>query len=292
MSRPAIDTVLRSFKNALANWELVVIRIVEFGAFIAIAITAIVTTILPIAVAAGLGTLNVRDVEGSAQAIVRFISEHGVLLGWFIGGATIALTIMLAIHSFIVAGSVRLYRDAERSTTGEVVTFHKFDLDVFWESAWEGWLRVFWVYNLGVFVPSLIVLVPLLFLAVLGFLMPGAAWVFGILAIITTCLLGLVAFALGGLWIYRALGESAVENVTAREALNRAYRAVRSEFVNHFLVAAVVFIVSLGGTSLVEMIASSLFDSTLIEKVVSTICWSLSGAWMLAAFVGLAEEKK
>src|SRR5438132_14010745 len=148
MKRSAIDVILRALRNALSNWQLVIFRVVEYGVFVGMVFFAVVTTVLPVLVTAGLGKLKLKDVQASSEAVARFLVEHAALIGWLVAASTIAFGVMLMLHSFIVAGSLRVYRDAERAAPpdGAIVTFYKFDVDAFWDAAWDGWWRIFLIY--------------------------------------------------------------------------------------------------------------------------------------------------
>lgn len=289
----AVDIVFRAFKNALANWPLVLIRVVELGLFAGITFAAVVTTIVPVVVQAGFGNLKMGDFEAGAEAVSQFIAEHATLLGWTLGVGTIALGLMLAIHSFIVAGSTRIYMNGERAAArNEIRAFYKFDWDEFWDAAGDSWWRVFWVYNLGAAAASLIVLVPAFLGCVLMIILPMAALVIGILTAVFCCLLALIAFLVGALWIVRAVPEAVMRDLSARAALTEAWRAIRAKLGRHALVALLLAVISIGGTSFAETFAGAMFYSDFITGFVQVVCWSLSGAWALAAFVEMVEETR
>jgi hypothetical protein len=292
MKRSVIDVILRALKNALANWPLVVFRVIEYGVFVGMVFFAVITTVVPILVTAGLGKLNFHDVQASSEAISRFILEHLVLIGWLIGASTVAFGVMLAIHSFIVAGSARVYRDADVTAppNGALATFKKFDVDVFWDAAWENWWRIFWIYNIGAAVAGSLVLAPVLLACLLILAAPNLALLIVIVTCIVTFLLGIVAVVGGGLWILRAIPESVARNCTAREALTVSYRAVRADFGRHFGAALLLAIITIGGSAFAQSMVVLLFNSDNLGNLVQVVAWGLSGGWWLASFMGLIES--
>lgn len=293
MKRTVIDYVLRALKNALANWPLVIFRVIEFGVFAGITMFALVSTVVPVAVAAGLGKLTLRDVHATSEALTRFLIEHATLLGWLVVASTVALGVMLVIHSFIVAGSARIYCDAERATndTSPLGAFDKFDVDTFWDAAWDGWWRVFAIYNLGGAAAGLIVLVPLIVAVLLMLAFPSLAIFIGILIAMVTCLLGIAVTIFGGLWILRAIAEANARDCEAQEALRVAWREVRAGFKMHFLAALLLAIISLGGIGFLEELTLIVFNSDWIASFVKIVAWALASGWWLAAFVGMAESR-
>src|SRR5258708_28074193 len=109
--RNPVDLTIRSLKSAVANWQLVAIRMVEGVVFVFLTIMALLATIIPVAVNAGLGKLTVSDSGTAVDILARFLVEQRALLLWTLRLLILATGVMLVVHSLIVAGSApRLLR--------------------------------------------------------------------------------------------------------------------------------------------------------------------------------------
>src|ERR1700686_2185844 len=113
--RSPVDLTIRSFKSAIANWQLVVIRMVESVLFVFLMIMALLATIIPVAVKAGLGKFTIADTENFIQALTQFLDDQRGLIVWTLGVLFLVGCVMAVVHSLIVAGSARVYLDAERA---------------------------------------------------------------------------------------------------------------------------------------------------------------------------------
>ena len=77
MKRNPIELAVRALKNAFVNWQLVAIRMAEGVVFIFLIVVALLATIIPAAVAAGLSKLNLRDAENATWTeFADAIGEH------------------------------------------------------------------------------------------------------------------------------------------------------------------------------------------------------------------------
>src|SRR6185437_3436976 len=77
----------------------------------------------------------------------------------------IVLAVLMAIHSFVEAGSARVFVDAERNGAGVTrsrESFRAFNMDRWLQGGRASWWTVFWIYNIVWGVGGLILLIPLL----------------------------------------------------------------------------------------------------------------------------------
>src|SRR6185436_11893984 len=79
LRRSVTDLIRRGFDSMLANWPLVLIRIGEVVVLTAIAIAAIVATLVPIFVSAGLSKVDWSDTEHAPEALAEFLVSHVML---------------------------------------------------------------------------------------------------------------------------------------------------------------------------------------------------------------------
>src|SRR5260221_14201653 len=106
--RNPVDLTIRSLKSAVANWQLVAIRMVEGVVFLFLTIMALLATIIPVAVNAGLGKLTVSDSGTAIDILSRFLVDQRALILWTFGVLILVTGVMLAVHSLILAGWARV----------------------------------------------------------------------------------------------------------------------------------------------------------------------------------------
>lgn len=299
MKRNPVELVLRALKNSVANWQLVAIRMVESVVFVFLIFLALLATIIPAAVAAGLGKLNVLNSEDARTAVAEFIVNQWPLIVWTLVVIFLLTGVMIVIHALIVAGSTRVYLDGERaagSRTG-LDAFTVFRGDAFWAAAKRGFWRIFWIYNLGWGLGALIVSVPMLFLLLLirftadtqtmvvliGLVFVGAILLAVPIGIVTT------------VWVGRAIIESELAQLPARAALAASRKAIRADLGGHILVPLLVFIISFGAIAITSgiggfsAISEVLGPLDLIASLLQMLVSALASAWMLAAFAALGS---
>lgn len=299
MKRNPVELVLRALWNAVANWQLVAIRMVESVVFVFVIFLALLATIIPAAVAAGLSKLNVFRSEDARSAIADFIVNQWPLILWTVVVIFLVTGVMIVGHSLIVAGSIRVYLDGERAAgrRSGLDAFTVFRGDAFWAAAKRGFWRVFWIYNLGWGLGALIVTVPLLLVLLLirfsadtqtMLVLTGVALIVAILMAIP---IGLVTTV----WVGRALIESEQGQLPARAALTASKKAIRADLGGHILVPLLVFVISFGAIGVTSgiggfsAISDVLGPLDLIASLLQMLVSALASAWMLAAFAGLGS---
>ena len=295
MTRNPIDIALRGLKNALANWQLVAIRMVEGVVFIVIIFLALLVTIIPTAVEAGLGKLDMRDANSTAEAVAQFFVDHHLLILWTLGMLLLVTLALLVIHAFIVAGSVRVYLDAERAGGDFNNVFHG---DSFWEASMAGFWCALGIYNIAWGLAGLVILLPFLigFALVMIASEPAVALVILAVVLVGTILLSIPVGLATSIWVNRALVDGESKGLSARGALAAARAAIRSDLVTHLLLTFFVIIVGIGGTGLVSTVAG-IFPAGgitapmhIIGSLAETAAGALASAWMLASFAVLVAK--
>lgn len=300
MKRNAIDLVTRALKSAFANWQLVALRMVEGVVFLFLIVVALLATIIPAAVAAGLGRLNFRDTEQAGPAVAEFIVNQWPLILWTSVVLFVITGVMILIHSLIVAGSTRVYLDAERAagTSDAVEAFNVFEGESFWAAAKHGFWRVFWIYNIAWGMAALIVCVPLL-IALLLVRFTGDTTAMVVLTILILIVSFLMAIPIGwvtAIWVGRALVDGERNQLSARAALAAARKAVRADLGNHIVVPLLVAVAGIVAIGVVSSLGSVFSISEiyapmqLMFSLVQTAVSALASAWMLASFAALAEN--
>ena len=314
MRRGIIDTLKRGGENALANWQLSLIRFIEILAFCALFVIGIIVALVPIFVSLGIHLSEIHD-NDDMESAMRTLLEAWPAFIWFFAGMFVLFVIFVLVHSYIEAGCARLFVDADRTagpaTTGAKGRYRVFSVSAWFAGAREGGWRVFWIYNLAWTVAALILLIPLIPVAVLMFVFRGNVAVsagVGCLGMLVVLLFGIVLGLITGMWTNRAIANWAVQRSTARHALATGWRAVKTDFGRHLLITLSIIVVALAGSSVFS--SFSMFGSfgtsmhgrdlynlmTAPLRMVGTILsWafsSLIGSWYLASYSALSVESK
>jgi hypothetical protein len=295
--RSPVDLTIRSFKTAAANWQLVVIRMAESVVFVFLMIMALLATIIPVAIKAGLGKLKIADADNAIQALSQFLVEQLPLILWTFGVLILVTGVIMIVHSLIVAGSARVYLDAERAPND---AFEVFRGDSFWAAARRGFWRVFWIYNLAWALALLLILLPVMVALGVILIMQGTtASVIIAVVIFGGCVaLSIPIGIITSIWVGRAIIDGERSQLPAREALRVARSSIRADLGNHVVVLLLVLVVSIfailfisGCTNAFTMSGDAFWPMQWLGSLAQTIAGSLAGAWMLAAFAALAENK-
>ena len=311
MRRGVFDVLRRGLDNTIANWPLVALRLGEAVVIMLIAIGGAVAIVAPILVSIGINIANLSSPEGLENAAMALMNRW-VLLLWVFLAVSVLVLVFVAVHSFVEAGSARVYVDAERAA-GPVQDAPRARFAVFSMERWlaggvDGWWTVFWIYNLAWALASTILLIPLLPTAALLLAMrdraePGASIAVGCLGLMATFFLLIVLGVATTIWVNRAIAEWAARRSGARAALAASWRAIRADFGRHVLGALVLFAVLIGGSSFFS--SFSMFAGlqggetafalmTLPIQLVASLCSSAfssaATAWFLASYASMAAE--
>lgn len=309
--RSTTDVLRRAFDSTLANWPLIAIRIAESVLLVLLFIASIFAAIVPVGIAASFS--NFRNLDEPAQAIAAFAIEHWTLIAYLFAVALVVVIILVAIHSFVEAGSARVFVDAERNATGAAPkreAFRTFNMDRWVQGGRAYWWTVFWIYNIVWGIGGLIILIPLMLTLAAMFLVtePG----------------GRIAIACGGLFLTFAVvipvsivmalvSEKAIaiavgRGANARDAVNTGWAEIKRDFGRHFAVAFIVFAIALGGAMAISSVMAPISfirdvshapltsiafaPAQIVSSFAQSVFSAAVGLWFLAAYVGLTEEKE
>lgn len=314
MKRGVVDVLRRGLDNTLANWPLILIRLAETIVFVAMAFAAIVAIVLPVIGTIGVSTATLQSPEALEELLTDW-RKLGLLLLYVLGVTLFVLLAAMLLHSFVEAGSARVYVDGERlagpELTGPRSRYRVFSVERWIAGGKDGWWTVFWMYNIAWGLAGLILLVPLLPTFVLMLVFgeaPEAAAVTGCLGMVVTMMLMFVVSIVVGIWTNRAIATWAVRRGGARDTLSAAWAAVRPDLGRHILVALAIFVVSMAGSSFfgsfsfIAAFAGSVGRSGLAQlftlpirmlaSLASTAFGAAMAAWFLASFVGMSTESE
>lgn len=306
------DILRRGVDNAVANWPLIALRVAETVFLGIVAVASVVALLLPILVSIGIALDDLDDPD-DLLTVVTALAGKWMILVWIGVAVTVLLLLFVAVHAFFEAGRARVLVAGERAagpgTAGPRSRFAAFSGRAWLAGAAAGWWPLFWIYNAIWGLAGLVLLVPLLPTVVLMLLFrerPGLAVATGCLGLLFTLLLGLVTAILAGMWTIRATAQWGLGGRNARQAMAEAWRAILDDFWRHLLVALVVIVVGMAGSTVFASFSfligfsetfSDSFGASLAMlpvrfagSVLSSILSAAVSTWYLASFAVLAVE--
>ena len=309
MKRNVGDILRLGFESMVANWPLLIIRIVESVVLVVMIIIAVVAMLVPLAVSFGADhSLPVEDESDAAAIVLGIVATHAAAILWMLVMLLVVITVALMVHSFVIAGSAGVYVASIRQTAAIPVAtrdqMNAFTTERWLASAKASWWSVFWIYNVAWGVAFLILIIPFVIVipAVIMLRANGPA------AVITGCAGAFLIFVLvvpvvivTAIWTEKAIVDACARRSTAMDSLRAAWREFRADLGRHLGVAAIMFVVTLGAGMVAASFSSMAsfghqpslamiplqFTSSIIESVVSAAV----GAWFLACFSALAVEQ-
>ena len=311
MKRSSFDILRRGFDNVLANWPLLLVRLGEAFALVVAGLALLALFALPAIAYVGITSLphfdSLEDVERLAPLL---LSYWGVAL-YAVVAASIVLMILVAVHSFVEAGMLRIYVDGERAAGMGAEAprdrYQRYTFERFWAGAKSAWLTIFWIYNAIWGVWGVAVLLPLL-PTLVGVLLlreePTTALGVGCVGIAITLLVMIPTTILCSLWSTKALVTAVARNSGTRDSMRIAWREVRSDFVRHFVVTLIVIVVSMAASSFVSSFGyvaglsrSGAFRMIMIPMqlaiwILSTFISGATSSWLAASYAAITPESK
>ncbi|HYO78899.1 MAG TPA: hypothetical protein VE010_20725 [Thermoanaerobaculia bacterium] len=314
MRRGVFDVLRRGLDNTIANWPLLLIRFAESVLFAIIAVVAAIVILAPILVSIGINIADLASVD-DVENVYAILLSKWMMLVWIVAAVTVLLAVFVAVHSFVEAGSARVYVDGERIAGPEQMgvrsRFRVFSMQRWFAGAADGWWTVFWIYNLAWTVAGAILLIPLLPTLVLMLLLrdeqPLYAIATGCLGLAVTLLLFIAVAIVTTIWVNRAIAGWAMRRSGARDALAEGWRALRADLGRHVLIAVALYIVIMAGSgffasfSLIASLGQTFgsdsgvaFLMTLPIRILGTLCSYAFTAgvtgWFLASYATLATD--
>jgi hypothetical protein len=313
VKRSVVDVLQRGLENTVANWPVIAVRFAGRVVLGVISVAVLIAIIVPIVVAIGLHVPDIHSLEDVLDVLTTLVQGWALIL-WIAVALSVLLLLLVALQSFIEAGCARIAVDgdraAERKGRAPGPRFRVFSMSLWLQGATEGWLAVFWIYNLAWGFTVLFLFIPLLptMAAMLLFRSSETAvFAIGITGLILTVLSLVVIAIVTSVWTNRAIAGWAAHRESARAALRTAWRALKRDFARHVLVALAVFVVAGTGSSILagfgsfSLIGQSMSQTALINFVTMPVRlagWLLSSAfsaaiaaWFLSAYAALAVEE-
>lgn len=312
MKRGIFDTLRRGLDNALANWGLVVVRVVEMVVLAGVTVAAVLAMIVPILVSIGIRFSGITTPDDVESALLTLLERWSLLVYIFLG-LSLLLLVLVALHALVAAGCARVQVDADRvagpAVDGPRSRYHVFSMARWWEGAKDGWWTVFWIYNFAWGVAGLILLIPLLPTLVLTIVLrdnPPVAIGIGCLGLAVSLMLGIVVGVVTGIWTNRAVADWALLRAGAADALSGAWAAIKSDLGRHVVIALAMMVIAIAGSSFFASFSyfaafgEMLHETAIVNfftiplRLLGTLAnWAFSSfvaSWILGAFAALAVE--
>ena len=310
MKRSITDVVRRGFENALANWPLLLIRVAEGMLFVIIAVVALIAAIVPVIVSLGLNKFDPQNAE-SMTVLLELLAAHWAVLAYLVVLVTVLLVVFVGIHSFVEAGSARVYVEGERAAALVEAAgrdqFRAFTADRWFAGGRRDWWKVFWIYNTAWTFAGLVLLAPLLLLLMVMLLVRENAPV-----MVGVSCLGLALFlpffiavaVVTNVWCIKAIVICAVRASGALDSLKLAWAEFRADVWRHVAVALILFVLTLVGamvfgafSGLMNLSDSpgyvlALLPMQLASSLMNTIFSAVMAGWFLSCFVALTVESR
>ena len=308
MKRTVADILRLGFESMLANWPLLIIRIVESIVLVIVVLVAVVAMIVPLAMSFGSGqSLPAGDPSDAANIVLGIIATHAVMILWILMLILVVITVAMMVHSFVTAGSASVYVASIRQAAAIPVAtrdqMNAFTTGRWFEGAKATWWTVFWIYNVAWSVGLVIMLVPFAIVMAAVIVLRGnstAAVVTGCAGAFLILVLVVPIVIVTGIWTEKAIVDACARRTPAMDSLRAAWREFRADLGRHLAVAAIMFAVTLGAAMVAASFSSMAsfghqpglamiplqFTSSILESVISAAV----GAWFLACFAALAVE--
>jgi len=309
----ATEVIRRGFESTLANWPLIVARVIESLIGGSLAIATIVLIVVPIVISAGVSSWKLPEGGDPGDAFRTMILDHLGLFAWIGVIFVVLVGAGIAIHAFVSAGCAAVFVAAERAAAGSERprrdAFRAYTQERFFAAARAGWWRLFWLYNatwsVGFLFP-LVLLVPVL----VGTLMMASAenpW--GSVAI--GCggtglifFLSLPVFFVVFMWTQKATILLVDREMAVRTAMRKGWRLVRADFGMHAAVSVIIVVIMVGCGAVTSsaatpfmlgMHASNPFTGMFgaVQMGVSLLQNAVTnavGCWLLASFAAMTAE--
>lgn len=311
MRASATDVIRRGFDNTIANWPLLLIRIAEGIVMMILVVGAVLAIIIPVIVSLGLNTTTFENPADVAAVLVGMVVDHWMVIVYVIAVVTLMLTVLVALHSFVEAGSARVYIDGERiagpAMLGPRDRFKVFSADRWLEGGKRDWWSVFWIYNFAWAIASLIIFVPFVIAAALMFVVrdePAAVAGIGCLAVTFLIFFTIAVVVVTNIWCQKAIVVCAARTHRAVGALGEAWREFRADAGRHIGVALILFLLMMVGTGVfasfsamtgisdAPSFALAVMPMQMVGSFANTIFSTIMAAWFLACFAALSVEPR
>ena len=302
MKRSISEILRRGFDTTVANWPVIALRIVESMLLIALTIAAVVATVVPTALSAIFGDFHLGDVASVRDAMITLLADHWMLVLYAVLMVTVLLIVLVGVHSFFDAGTARVLIDSER-----VNAQRTFEMSRWLEGGRRAWWPIFWIYNIVWTIAGIILLLPLIPTAA-GLIFvrsDGGRVAVACGGLLLTALVFIPTAVVAAVWTQKAIAVCVARSAGALDSMRAARSEMGRDFGRHFAVAFIVIVVSIGGAAVIggagapmsilrhqqPMSFVALAPAQMAMSFLQSVFSAAVGAWFLACFVALTEER-
>lgn len=310
MKRSAQDVIRRGFDNTLANWPLIVIRVVESIVGIMLGAATLFAAVIPVMASAGLSDWSLPSGADPRQAVADLLLEHFTLFFYLLVLLFVVFGIWIAIHSFVTAGCVAVLVDGERNAGASErpprEAYRAYLADRFFAAARAGWWPMFWLYNATWSVAMLIILVPAIPILIGTIAFAKSDNVAGAVAVgcggIALLVLIFIPVALVvAIWTVKATILAAGYGMPLRPALREGWRRVRTDAGRHFGVGIIMIAIMFGASALISGFAAPfslashqasfawMLGPQVAVSMFQSVVSNAIAIWFLATFAAMTE---
>ncbi|MFN2238791.1 MAG: hypothetical protein ABR524_05310 [Thermoanaerobaculia bacterium] len=297
--RPFGEIFRRGMESAIANWPLILIRVAESIAVIAIVVMAVMAALVPLFVGAATGLPSIDNPEAFAEWVLG-VSPLLVLFAIVVVSVVFGLAVL--VHSFVTAGVFGVFAAAENRAPegGGRDWFRVFTPELWWINSKRFVWTYFWIYNIVWGVAALAMLLPLIPALIGAMLLRDSEMILipTCLGIAATVAIGIVAGMVAIVWSHVAFAEAVRTGAGARESLRLAGVQMRRRggaillvVVSYFALSMVVggfvagFAFGLDAANIIPGVGMALIPFRIVLSLLNSLVSAAFGSWMIAAIV-------
>jgi len=300
-----IETVQRAYRNVVANWPLVLIRVAEQVAMVVLIAAGAMLLIIPFVMTGVLSELSELPGDDPVQmAIGLFLRNPLTLIGAFMA-LLIVVTAVFALHCFVQAGTVGIYLDSASSAPSGAPlrdALSSFSTETFISYGRRFWWPVFLIVNViwGIFAILLLAPVSGAILIFTRLSEDPKAFAAGCLLIVLFVLMLVVAGIFATIWSDVATSLCVRRNLGVRDSLNAAITLMRRRFMDFLMVMVILVVISIGVTivfatifgvigvvSMLPIMAILTLPIQIVLSLLQSITSVFLSCWFLAAIVAI-----
>ena len=304
-----IETVQRAYRNVVANWPLMLIRVAEQVAMVVLILAGALLLLIPFIMTGVFSELSELHGDPAQIALGFFLANPLAIIGAFIA-LTIVITAVMALHAFVQAATVGIYLDSASSArvlTPVADALTSFSTETFISYGKRFWWPVFLIFNViwGIF--SILLLAPVSGAIVLFTRMqehPQAlAW--GCSLLVLFFLILVVAGMFATVWSDVAVALSIRRSLGVRDSLQAALSLMMRRFLDLLMVIVILIAISIGVTivfagilgiigvvSMLPLMAILTLPIQIVLSLLQSMASVFLSCWFLAAVVAIVAEEE
>lgn len=296
--------IRRGFDNMVANWPLLLIRLGESLVVMLVVFGTIFAAIVPVVVTIFRGSrVDFEHPDDVAQLVVHLITEHAMLIAYLVVLATLLLTLILAIRSFVEAGSARILFDGEAAmaTRG---SFAAFDMQRWFDGGKAAWWPVFLIYNIVGCIAILAAVVPLAIAGALFAIGGTETALVGCVVVPLMMIAILVITVVVALWNQKSIVVCVQRGLGAMASVRAGWHALMEDFSRHLGAGVLIVVITFGATLLLSVmsivsgfgrhadVAMMFAPMQLVGSFAQSAVSAAASTWFIACFVALTVDNR